>query len=90
MLIAMLSSDNPKIGGRRGDPHPHAVKVIAYGAARRHRPAAIPSGRGRLRGIRADAGGSPHTRCMIWTAGTLTLYVGGAVSNKFYRALALP
>ena len=47
---------------RRGDPHPRAVKVIACGAARRRRPAAIPSGRGRLRGIRADYGGSPHTR----------------------------
>ena len=47
---------------RRGDPHPRAVKVITCGAARRRRPAAIPSGRGRLRGIRADSGGSPHTR----------------------------
>ena len=39
-----------KIAARRGDPHPRAVKVIACGAARRRRPAAIPSGRGRLRG----------------------------------------
>ncbi len=39
-----------------------AVKVIACGAAGRRRPAAIPSGRGRLRGIRADSGGSRYTR----------------------------
>ena len=47
---------------RRWDPQPRAVTVIACGAARRRRPAAIPSGRGRLRRIRADSGGSPHTR----------------------------
>jgi len=60
--INCLHLQGQKIAARRGDPHPRAVMVIACGAARRRRPAAIPSGRGRLRGIRADSGGSPHTR----------------------------
>ena len=57
-----FSAGNPAAGEAREKARPHRTHPGASPAVTRRRPAAIPSGRGRLRGIRADSGGSPHTR----------------------------